>query len=642
MHIPDQTLKKKAFWRDKKARIFSAGSVACIVLAGVVFWHFVPAWAAQPVILNPIPDQNAITNMAFNFQFAADTFYDPEHTLTYTAELAGGGALPAWLNFDAATRTFSGTPTNSDVGTVSIDVTADDGNGGTVTDTFTITVNDTNSVPTIVNPIPDRTAPTNNIFNFQFAYNTFNDDDGDSLTYSAQLTGGGALPAWLEFNGSWRVFSGTPSSSDIGTISINVTADDGNGGTATETFTIEVVAAPAYSGTGDGLSEESAYAITNCEQLQEMSNNLGAWYRLANSIDCSDTVNWNDGAGFAPIGSPDTSFLGTLDGAGYTISGLTIKRPNTDYIGLFGYIGAFISDGAVRQFLLEDVSIQGKNYVGGVVGESWASVSEIGVTGTVHGVHVVGGVAGNNSSGISNVYSHAAITGVTGSEVGGGLVGQNAGFVNRSYSTGIVPVGTGKGGLIGDDFGSGGVLNSFWDTETSGNNVSDEGIGKTTAEMKNVATFTNTETTGLWSAWDFVGNPNDDTANDNIWDIDPLVNQGYPYLAFSATPDTTITNPSVNPIHSGTIQTNHGRDATAIRRTTPVSTRDVTIDNTTPESDNPNSVSQTDHFDSSNDTIKKSETTDTNFIQWVIRFLSIILIVNAGFIYKRTHRDNTK
>ena len=91
-----------------------------------------------PTVANAIPNQNATEDAAFSFAFAANTFADVDvgDTLTYSAQLAGGGALPAWLSFDAVTRTFSGTPTNGDVGTVSIDVIAADGNGGTVTDTF--------------------------------------------------------------------------------------------------------------------------------------------------------------------------------------------------------------------------------------------------------------------------------------------------------------------------------------------------------------------------------------------------------------------------------------------------------------------------------------------------------------------------
>ncbi|HCS63918.1 MAG TPA: Ig family protein, partial [Cellvibrio sp.] len=144
-------------------------------------------------------NQNATEDAAFNFQFAANTFADPDvgDTLTYSAQLAGGGALPAWLSFDPVTRTFSGTPANSDVGTVLIDVIANDGNGGTVTDTFNIVIANTNDAPTVANAIPDRNATENSSFNFQFAANTFADVDvGATLTYTAQLNGGGALPAW--------------------------------------------------------------------------------------------------------------------------------------------------------------------------------------------------------------------------------------------------------------------------------------------------------------------------------------------------------------------------------------------------------------------------------------------------------------
>jgi LPXTG-site transpeptidase (sortase) family protein len=196
-----------------------------------------------PTVVNPIPNQNATEDAAFNFQFAANTFADPDigDTFTYSAQLAGGGALPAWLSFDAVTRTFNGTPANSDVGTTSIDVIANDGNGGTVTDTFDIVVANTNDAPTVANPIPDQNATEGSAFNYQFPANTFNDPDvGDTLNYSAQLAGGGALPTWLSFDATTRTFSGTPANSDIGIISIDMIADDSNGGTFTDTFNITV------------------------------------------------------------------------------------------------------------------------------------------------------------------------------------------------------------------------------------------------------------------------------------------------------------------------------------------------------------------------------------------------------------------
>jgi hypothetical protein len=198
---------------------------------------------ATPTIANAIPNQPATEDVAYNFAFAANTFADADvgDTLTYTAQLAGGGALPAWLSFNAGTRTFSGTPLNANVGTVSVDVIANDGNSGTATDTFDIVVANVNDAPTLANAILNQDATESSAFSFQFASNTFADIDvGDTLTYSAQLSGGGALPAWLSFNSATRTFSGTPADADVGTVTVEVTADDGNGGTVNDTFNIVV------------------------------------------------------------------------------------------------------------------------------------------------------------------------------------------------------------------------------------------------------------------------------------------------------------------------------------------------------------------------------------------------------------------
>ncbi|WP_339899284.1 putative Ig domain-containing protein [uncultured Gilvimarinus sp.] len=197
----------------------------------------------DPHVENPIPDQLANDNEVFSFTYAANAFGDSDlDTLTFSAQLAGGGALPSWLTFDAATRTFNGTPATSDVGSIDILVSADDNNGGTpASDTFTLTVVDSNDNPRLVNAIPNQIAAEDNPFFYQFAADTFADFDGDSLTYSAVLNGGGALPGWLTFDAATRTFSGTPAGSDIGTMVIAVSADDGQGGSsATATFALEV------------------------------------------------------------------------------------------------------------------------------------------------------------------------------------------------------------------------------------------------------------------------------------------------------------------------------------------------------------------------------------------------------------------
>lgn len=99
----------------------------------------------------------------------------------------------------------------------------------------------TNNDPTLENPISDQNTLEDDLFSFQFAANTFDDADGDALSYSALLSGGLALPDWLTFTSADQTFSGTPLDGDTGSLTIVVTADDENGGTpATDTFNLTI------------------------------------------------------------------------------------------------------------------------------------------------------------------------------------------------------------------------------------------------------------------------------------------------------------------------------------------------------------------------------------------------------------------
>lgn len=81
------------------------------------------------------------------------------------------------------------------------------------------------------------------------------------------------------------------------------------------------------------------YTISTCTDLQNINEDLAGHYTLAGDIDCTDTPNWNNGLGFSPIGSAASNglFLGSLDGAGHSINGLTINRIGS-LTGLFAYI----------------------------------------------------------------------------------------------------------------------------------------------------------------------------------------------------------------------------------------------------------------------------------------------------------------
>ena len=62
-----------------------------------------------------------------------------------------------WLSFDASTGVLSGTPDNAEVGDHAVVLTATDGSSAPATDTFTLTVTNTNDAPTVANAISDQT-----------------------------------------------------------------------------------------------------------------------------------------------------------------------------------------------------------------------------------------------------------------------------------------------------------------------------------------------------------------------------------------------------------------------------------------------------------------------------------------------------
>ncbi|MBW4491941.1 MAG: putative Ig domain-containing protein, partial [Oscillatoria princeps RMCB-10] len=207
---------------------------------------------SEPVLVNPIADQitrrglslSSSTN-PFNFSIGS-AFSDADNDqLHYTATLADGSPLPVWLSFNQDYGTFSGTPRDIDVGTISIKVTASDspnaGAGAGVSDIFNLTV--ANSEPTVANPIPNQIAIVQAPFNYSIA-NTFSDADSDPLYYSATLADGSPLPGWLHFDSYSRSLTGTPGGGNTGTISVKVTASDSAYGPAgagvSDTFDLTV------------------------------------------------------------------------------------------------------------------------------------------------------------------------------------------------------------------------------------------------------------------------------------------------------------------------------------------------------------------------------------------------------------------
>lgn len=160
--------------------------------------------------------------------------------LSYSAQLADGKPLPGWLAFDAATRTFSGTPGNDDVGTLSIDIHAK-GKGGTASQRLTLNIANVNDAPQAGEALADVQAERSKPLTHALPANAFVDiDKGDTLTLSATLDNGDPLPAWLSFDANDGRFAGIPPADAQALYRIAVSATDKAGARIAQTFALNI------------------------------------------------------------------------------------------------------------------------------------------------------------------------------------------------------------------------------------------------------------------------------------------------------------------------------------------------------------------------------------------------------------------
>jgi len=191
-----------------------------------------------PLVVNAIANQTATEDNAFSFTFDANTFsdVDADDSLSYNATLANGATLPSWLSFDAQTRTFSGTPTNGDVGIVSLKVTATDIAGAITEDIFNLEGLNVNDLPVAA----EDTATTNQNIPVTISAATLlsndSDADGDVLSISAVSNASNGTVE-LDQNGN-VVF--TPTIGFSGQATFNYTVSDSNSGTGTGQVTVTV------------------------------------------------------------------------------------------------------------------------------------------------------------------------------------------------------------------------------------------------------------------------------------------------------------------------------------------------------------------------------------------------------------------
>jgi len=280
-----------------------------------------------PVVAAAIADQHTIEDEPFSFTVPSTTFTDIDQgdVLSYHATMADGSALPSWLIFDAATLTFSGTPSNWDVGALNVSVTAIDTGNLSVTDTFVLDVQNVNDAPVVANHLADQHVENDHRFNIVVPGNTFDDWDivhGDSLSYSATLSNGDTLPEWLKFDATTRSFSGK--TEDSGNWGILLTATDQAGASVSQTFNLS-----AGSDHHDQHHADNATPVDTSQNELIVSSTQNDIIHTGNG---ADTVIFQRGDGrdtlYGGIGTDNTVVLA----GGIQISDIALSKQGDDLI----------------------------------------------------------------------------------------------------------------------------------------------------------------------------------------------------------------------------------------------------------------------------------------------------------------------
>jgi len=474
-----------------------------------------------------------------------------DQVITLTATDADGGSTTFGASSSdetIATVSISGTSTSGTTTTASLTIS----NVAEGTSTITVTASNANSPmgSTTFMYQNDVTLPTGTLAYTVSGASVASVDVGDVVLITASFNENIADSPVMQISGSGvnTITATDMTKVDATTYTYSWTVASGSG---TQTWTLEtgtdlsgnVITSTPTSGSimpmrvapsGSG-TETDPYLIATLENLLWFSQANSEWnkyYEQTADIDASSTSGWDSDQGWTPIG-----FSGTYDGGNHTIDQLFINRPTLGGVGFFGST----NNATIKDLGLSNVDITGSYYTGALSGYDNGSTTTITgcfTTGSLTGAYYVAGLLGAANSGLSMSSSYSTVT-VTADYFAGGLVGQtgSSATMTNCYYAGLCTAGYLEGGLIGGN-GSPTVTNSFWDTDISDQPTTiGGGTGKTTAEMKDVATYTSTATTGLSTAWDFTGTQNDDSGNNDYWVLYPEIypiftwQNGMPYFS---------------------------------------------------------------------------------------------------------------
>ena len=247
---------------------------------------------------------------------------------------------------------------------------------------------------------------------------------------------------------------------------------------STVTLSYQFAEIPDYENEDTDGSPEKPFKVYDVGTLRRVGTEpTGGWSLIADYEQAADIILPPVGAGksnWTAIGSYSdsaaNSFRGTYDGGGHIISNLTINT-NTDYQGIFGYIG---NAATVKNVGVVNGSVRGRNNTGGLVGlNNGGIVQNCFFSGSITGSNDTGGIAGGNLGTIQNCYSDSRVSaGIN--NTAGGIAGYNKGTVRNcvalnpdvtvSYGSDIGRVVSVNDGTLANNYArSDMILKNNWD-----------------------------------------------------------------------------------------------------------------------------------------------------------------------------------
>ena len=312
-----------------------------------------------------------------------------------------------------------------------------------------------NQPPSLLNPISDIFVASNFEDIIVDLNEHFSDFEDDEMNFSSETDNGGVD---VSINGSLLQIASVEDFSGEVEVTVSVQSAEGTNLRViqSDTFIINIYSEPMA---GDG-SEVNPYQISCFEHLCWLSEDKSLWdknFIQVSDIDASDSQTINEGLGAIPIGNKIDNFTGSYDGQDFTISNLAINRPQTDYVGLFGYINS----ASISNVQLINANMVCYKSSGSLIGYcSFSTITNCSSSTIISGWSTVGGLIGSNSNSTINLCSSSGS--LTGYKHLGGLVSTNYGTVTDCYSSVDVTADVcHAGGLVeGNAFGAS-IINSF-------------------------------------------------------------------------------------------------------------------------------------------------------------------------------------